>query len=58
MLFWRGGLLSERVQTAREFAAGDPSLSQVIDFVAESKRGVCMPRGRSTSGDETALLEQ
>ena len=56
-LFWRGGVLAERLANARSIAVRDPEAERILAFVADSKRGVCMPRGRAHSGDETALLE-
>jgi UDP-N-acetylglucosamine acyltransferase len=53
LLFWRDGVLSERMASARSFAAGNPLAQSVIDFVAASKRGVCATRGRLGPGDET-----
>lgn len=52
LLFWRGGLLNERLAAARAAAAGDPHCEELFRFVESSQRGVCGPRGRPLLGDE------
>ena len=41
LLFWRDGVLAERLASARSFANGDARATEIIDFVTASKRGVC-----------------
>jgi UDP-N-acetylglucosamine acyltransferase len=59
LLFWRAGTLHQRL----EFLRGgplhrDPICREIVDFVADSKRGVCSPRSglrqRSGEAGETA----
>lgn len=57
LLFWRDGVLEERLQNARAFAGSDPDANRIIDFVATSKRGVCAPRGRFSSGGDESVPE-
>jgi UDP-N-acetylglucosamine acyltransferase len=57
IVFWRDGVLAERLAAGRAFAQGDPLALEVLSFVASSKRGVCMPRGRAAPGEEHTLSE-
>lgn len=52
LLFWRSGLLEDRVAQARAFADGDPLAEEILRFVESSERGVCVARGRSGPPDE------
>jgi UDP-N-acetylglucosamine acyltransferase len=52
LLFWRSGLLEDRIAQARDFAGGDPLAEEILQFVEASERGVCSPRGRFAPGDE------
>jgi UDP-N-acetylglucosamine acyltransferase len=46
LLFWRAGNLTEKMEFVRKSAFGhDEVCLQILDFVAASRRGVCMPRG-------------
>lgn len=45
-LFWRGGTLEERLASLRELVAEQALAAEIAEFVASSKRGLVMPRGR------------
>ena len=55
MLFWHNGKLTERIESVRKTElASNPSVRRVLDFIANSHRGICMPRyGRSFHGRDT-----
>ena len=55
MLFWQNGKISARVESVRKSELGSNKLVvKVLDFVAGSHRGLCMPRGgRVLHGRET-----
>ncbi|MBL8726966.1 MAG: acyl-ACP--UDP-N-acetylglucosamine O-acyltransferase [Planctomycetes bacterium] len=45
LLFWRAGTLHQRLELVRGSALHrDPICREIVDFVAESRRGVCSPR--------------
>ncbi len=45
LLFWRAGTLHQRLEFVRGSALHkDPICREIVDFVAESKRGICSPR--------------
>lgn len=45
LLFWRAGTLHQRLELVRNSALHrDPICQEIVDFVAESRRGVCSPR--------------
>ena len=45
LLFWRAGTLHQRLEVLRSNALHrDPICREIVDFVAESRRGVCSPR--------------
>ncbi len=45
LLFWRAGTLHQRLELVRNSALHrDPICREIVDFVAESRRGVCSPR--------------
>ncbi len=45
LLFWRAGTLHQRLEFIRHSAMHrDPVCREILDFVADSKRGVCTPR--------------
>lgn len=52
LLFWRAGTLHQRLEMLRSSAMHrDPICREIVDFVAESRRGVCGPRsGRHQIG--------
>lgn len=61
LLFWRAGTLHQRLELVRNSALHrDPICQEIVDFVAESRRGVCSPRsgrqalagGIEASGDD------
>lgn len=53
LLFWRHGNLAEKMDFIRTTALGRDDLCRsILDFVAGSKRGVCMPRGRRLPSGE------
>lgn len=54
LLFWRRGNLAERLGAVRASStADDPMVDEIVDFVDNTRRGVCMPRGRRILfGDE------
>jgi len=58
MLFWRRGRLDERLAAVRQTElAQDPKVQKILKFVAETRRGVCMPRGRRVVFDESKADE-
>jgi UDP-N-acetylglucosamine acyltransferase len=57
LLFWRDGSLAQRIENARATLPRDPIVERVLGFVAESRRGICMPRGRIDVGDEREVAE-
>lgn len=52
LIFWRDGLLEERLANARAFADGDADALKIIEFVESSERGIVSPRGRLSGSDE------
>lgn len=45
LLFWRAGTLHQRLELVRNSPLHrDPICREIVDFVAESRRGVCSPR--------------
>lgn len=54
-LFWENGKLTDRIQSVRRSDLGhNPLVRKILDFVADSPRGVCRPRGgRTLYGRET-----
>ena len=56
-LFWRSGLLEERLRHAREIAPDDALVQEIVGFVADTRRGVVVPRGRLELGHERELAE-
>ncbi len=57
-LLWRSGTLAERVATVRERFGEHASVREILTFVADSKRGVCRPRGRFDGGVEKDSVEE
>lgn len=46
LLFWRAGTVHQRVEALRASPlAREAACQKILDFVAESQRGVCTPRG-------------
>lgn len=59
LLFWRDGVLENRIAEARRFAGENEHAEIIIDFVATSERGICATRGRSSraeDGDASASI--
>ncbi len=56
-LFWRDGVLEKRLADARREAEGNANAIRVIDFVADSERGICATRWRNSKGEESATHE-
>lgn len=57
LLFWRAGTLHQRLEFVRNSALHrDPICQEIVDFVADSRRGVCSPRSqlRSPTGGQDA----
>lgn len=57
LLFWRTGNFTEKLEFVRRSSFGrDPLSRNILDFVASSSRGVCMPRSarRTTETDGDA----
>ncbi|MEZ6036384.1 MAG: acyl-ACP--UDP-N-acetylglucosamine O-acyltransferase [Planctomycetota bacterium] len=47
LLFWRAGTLHQRLEFVRSSPLHkDPICREIVDFVAESRRGVCSPRSQ------------
>ena len=47
LLFWRTGTLTERCNAVRATdLVNDPHVKRVLAFLADTRRGICMPRGR------------
>jgi len=45
LLFWRAGTLHQRLELVRNSALHrDPICQEIVEFVAQSRRGVCSPR--------------
>jgi UDP-N-acetylglucosamine acyltransferase len=45
LLFWRAGTLHQRLEFVRDSSLyGDPICREIVEFVADSKRGICSPR--------------
>lgn len=45
LLFWRAGTLHQRLELVRRSALHrDPVCQEIVEFVAQSRRGVCSPR--------------
>ncbi len=57
LLFWRSGLLKDRLTTARKLAEGYSEVDRIFEFVETSKRGLCMPRGRTNTGSDAGLID-
>jgi UDP-N-acetylglucosamine acyltransferase len=59
LLFWRGGSIHQKIEQLRASPfAREPACQMILDFVADSRRGVCWPRNtrrleaaRGTAGD-------
>jgi UDP-N-acetylglucosamine acyltransferase len=45
-LFWRGGLLEQRVAELKEFGQEHPQVQKILDFISGSHRGLVMPHGK------------
>ena len=59
MLFWQNGKITARLDCVRQSdIGGNPLVKQIVDFVADSHRGVCMPRGRLFHGREAGEIEE
>lgn len=60
MLFWHNGRLTERIESVRKSElANNLSVRRVLDFIADSHRGVCMPRyGRTFHGRDTGEVAE
>lgn len=56
-LLWRSGTLADRVAAVRERFGEHPSVREILTFVADSRRGVCRPRGRFDGGAERDSVE-
>ncbi len=52
MLFWHTGVESERIERVRERFDNHPLVSEILNFMEDTKRGVLMARGRADSGVE------
>jgi UDP-N-acetylglucosamine acyltransferase len=51
LLFWRPGNLTDKMEFIHGTALGRDDLCRtILEFVATSRRGVCMPRGRRAGG--------
>lgn len=61
LLFWRAGTLHQRLELVRRTALHrDPVCQEIVDFVAQSKRGVCSPRSgqKARAEDEMGVEAQ
>ncbi len=64
LLFWRAGTLHQRLEFVRSTNLHrDPLCREIVEFVADSKRGVCSPRsgrqqhtGSEVAGDGVAAV--
>jgi UDP-N-acetylglucosamine acyltransferase len=54
MLFWRPGTLEARVRNTQALAGHHEMVREVLDFVQQSRRGVCMPRSIRPPAPEDA----
>lgn len=57
MLFWRSNPFGERVALARATFPREPLVQHVLKFVSESKRGICVARGRFEAEMSEELAE-
>ncbi|HLU39411.1 MAG TPA: acyl-ACP--UDP-N-acetylglucosamine O-acyltransferase [Planctomycetota bacterium] len=57
-LFWRTATLQERTEAVREQFGGHPAVREILAFVAESRRGICRPRGKLDAGAERDAIEE
>jgi UDP-N-acetylglucosamine acyltransferase len=57
-LFWRTAPLAERVEATRAQFGEHPAVREILAFVADSRRGVCRPRGKLDVGAERDTVEE
>lgn len=57
-LFWRADTLAKRLEAVRAQLGDHPAVREILDFVADSKRGVCRPRGKLEVGAERDSVEE
>jgi UDP-N-acetylglucosamine acyltransferase len=49
LLFWRAEVLEERLDSVRRHLGGERYVQEILKFVADSRRGICRPRGKLDS---------
>lgn len=57
-LFWRADPLATRLEAARAQYGNHPAVREILAFVADSKRGICRPRGKLEVGAERDTVEE
>ncbi|MEZ5964076.1 MAG: acyl-ACP--UDP-N-acetylglucosamine O-acyltransferase [Planctomycetota bacterium] len=57
-LFWRAGPLGRRLEDVRSRLGNHHAVREILDFVADSKRGICRPRGKFEVGAERDIVEE
>jgi len=56
-LFWRALPLAHRLESVRTQFGNHHAVREILDFVADSRRGVCRPRGKFEVGAERDTVE-
>jgi UDP-N-acetylglucosamine acyltransferase len=57
-LFWRADTLARRLLAVRAQFGSHPAVREILDFVADSKRGICRPRGKLDVAAERDTVEE
>ena len=52
MLFWRSDIMAKRLERVESQLGKHPLVEEILNFMAGTKRGVLMARGRYDVGDE------
>lgn len=58
VLFWRADPLAQRLEAVRAQFGNHHAVREILDFVADSRRGVCRPRGKFEVGAERDTIEE
>jgi UDP-N-acetylglucosamine acyltransferase len=57
-LFWRSDPLAARIQAVRAQFGDHPAVREILAFMADSRRGVCRPRGKLEVSAERDAVEE
>jgi UDP-N-acetylglucosamine acyltransferase len=57
-LFWRSDPLAARIETVRAHFGEHPAVREILAFMADSRRGVCRPRGKLEVSAERDAVEE